>query len=547
MHEYVKRLFAFDPVLGSEAGDTREDGLLGDVSVDAVAHYREGVSRALREADAAAPGGHDSVDSAARLEWLEHAVLRTELATALLVLEQQRPHERAPYWYVERLGTAFGVLLGADRDPIAGGEALAQRLRAVPDHLATAARTLTDETPQLWLERGLSGLRGLTRFVTGVIPAHARTLPPTLAADLAEAVPAAAAALDGFAASLQGLGASASGRWAAGTDYLDAMLRDHHHVSLDAAALADFGAELVDTERRRLEQLAGDIDPTSSWREQIDGLKEWHPRPEDFLRTYTGAMLRVREHALAHDLVALPDGEECRTDWVPDYRREGLPLGEMSPSPPYAPGLRSHFLITPADPEGTEEVRRQHMRDNCYLFATSIAGHETYPGHHVQYVHHKMGTPVGSVRRYVRSPQFVEGWGLYVEDLLVETGFLADERLVLLKQRNALWRALRIVIDTGLHAGTLSPAQATALLQREAGMDEHMAAGEVRRYTRHDNPTYPSSYVLGRDLIHRLRDARRAADGDAYRHRDFHDWLLSFGSPPVALLERPTSPARREG
>ena len=213
--------------------------------------------------------------------------------------------------------------------------------------------------------------------------------------------------------------------------------------------------------------------------------------------------------------MTLPDGELCRMDWVPEYQREGLPLGVMSPSPPYAPGLESGFLITPADDQAAEEQRRQHMRDNCYVFATSIAGHETYPGHHVQYVHHKLGTRRGSILRYFATPQLVEGWGLYVEDLLEETGFMADDRVRLFKRRNGLWRALRVVVDVGLHTGSLTLDAATELMQQEAGMDRHMAAGEVRRYARHDNPTYPSSYIVGRDLIHGRAPGRRAPAGRA--------------------------------
>lgn len=218
----------------------------------------------------------------------------------------------------------------------------------------------------------------------------------------------------------------------------------------------------------------------------------------------------------------------------------------MSPSPPNAPGLCSTFLITPADPAADSQRRRQHMRDNCYAFVGSIAGHETYPGHHVQYMHHKRGTPRSSILRYFSTPQFVEGWGLDVEDVLAETGFMADGALGLLKARNALWRALRVVVDVGLHTGRMTIAEATELMRREAGMDGHMAAGEVRRYTRHDNPTYPSSYMLGRELIHRIRSFWKSRHPGSSTLREFHDWLLSFGSPPLPLLsDTEALPARR--
>src|SRR5699024_9845912 len=148
--------------------------------------------------------------------------------------------------------------------------------------------------------------------------------------------------------------------------------------------------------------------------------------------------------------------------------------------------------------------------DNCYAFIASIVGHEACPGHHVQAAHHKVATPFSSFRRYFTSPQFVEGWGLYVEDLLEETGVVDNPLALLFVRRNALWRALRVTIDTGLHAGDLSVDRAIDLLVDSAGMDRHMAAGEVRRYIRHDNPTYPSSYALGRAGFHRARKQEMA-------------------------------------
>jgi uncharacterized protein (DUF885 family) len=417
-------------------------------------------------------------------------------------------------------------------------EALLTRLRAIPGYCAQAQRNLSSDTPQLWAEFGVSSARGLERFLGRAVPAYARTLPDTLGDQIATAAAEAARAAAEFAVGVEALAGRATGSWACGREHFDFLLRSYHHLDLDTDGLAEFGRDLVERERAALERLAAEIDPDASWQVQIDRIKDWHPKPPDFLHTYDDAMRRAREHTREHDLVALPDGELCELDWVPEFRRDGLPLGEMSPSPPFAPGLRSGFLITPGDDNADPERRREHMRDNCFVFATSIAGHETYPGHHVQYVHHKLGTPRTSIRRYFSTPQFVEGWGLYVEDLLEQTGFMADDRVRLFKQRNALWRALRVVVDVGLHTGTMSVPAATELMQREAGMDPHMAAGEVRRYARHDNPTYPSSYALGRDLIHRLRHEHERVRGTDFTLRSFHDWLLSFGSPPVPLLAR---------
>jgi uncharacterized protein (DUF885 family) len=522
LHPYVDWLFAADPILASTEGEARGDADLGAVDPDARAQQDRERASWLAAAEATEPAAPGTVAE------LERQVLLTELRTAVRREESERPAERVPYWYPERLGEALSTVMADRPDPAA----LTARLRAVPEFLAQAERNLTTDAPRLWAEMGAAGARGLERFVTSAVPAYARTLPDYAAADVERAVGLAAPAVGSFATFAEGLVNRAVGEWRCGTEQFEFLLRTYHHLDVDAAGLGEYGRDLVERERAELERLAAQRDPGKSWQQQIDEIKDAHPQPADFLATYGEAMDRSLAHTREHGLIDIPDGAVCEMDWVPEYRRDGLPLGVMAPSPPYAPGLHSLFLITPADASADETRRRQHMRDNCYVFATTIAGHETYPGHHLQYVHHKLGTPRDSIRRYFRTPQFVEGWGLYVEDLLVETGFLADDRARLVKQRNALWRALRVVVDVGLHTGTLSVAEATELMQREAGMEPHMAAGEVRRYTRHDNPTYPSSYALGRDLIHRLRAAR---PGPA---RAFHDWLLSFGSPPLPLLAR---------
>lgn len=529
LHPYVEWVFAVDPILASTSGDLGGAERLGDIDPYALAEQQERRRKWLSEAEQV------ELPASGTLALLEHRVLLTELRTAVRRTEFERVPERAPYWYTERLGDALSVLMSKPVN-VEHAEALLVRLRSVPEYLAQAQRNLGSDSPPLWAQMGAAGARGLERFLGQAVVTHAGPLPERLAREIVRTATTAAGAAGEFAGFVDGLTGRAEGEWACGTEQFDFLLQNFHHLEMDAVALSELGRELVDRERATLERLAGENDRDTPWQQQIDQIKDWHPEPADFLNTYRDAMQRNLEHTRNAELVSIPDGAVCEMGWVPEYRGEGLPLGVMSPSPPYAPGLRSDFLITPGDPDASAEQRRQHMRDNSFAFATSIAGHETYPGHHVQYVHHKLGTPRDSIRRYFSTPQFVEGWGLYVEDLLEETGFLADPRLRLVKQRNALWRALRILVDVGLHTGTMTIAEATELMRMEAGMDEHMASGEVRRYTRHDNPTYPSSYTVGKQLMQDLRVEHERRTPGSFSLRGFHDWLLSFGSPPLALL-----------
>ena len=281
-----------------------------------------------------------------------------------------------------------------------------------------------------------------------------------------------------------------------------------------------------------MEDYAKALDPDVHWTEQVNQIKQHHPRPEEFVDAYAHEMKRAREHCIVKDLVSIPGTGVCHVRWLPEYLRVGLPIAVMSPSPSFESGLDSDWLITPIDPDSPCERQSQHMRDNCYAFCKSIAGHETYPGHHLQRIHHKLATEASPIRRYFVSPLFVEGWGLYTEDLLDETGLFDDPGVKLFRLRNALWRSIRVVIDTGLHTRNMSLSEAISLLEEEVSLDRHMAEGEITRYIRHDKPTYPSSYLMGRTAIHDLRS--RCDTGSSLR--SFHDRLLSYGSVPLSFL-----------
>ncbi len=93
-----------------------------------------------------------------------------------------------------------------------------------------------------------------------------------------------------------------------------------------------------------------------------------------------------------------------------------------------------------------------------------------------------------------------------------------------------------MVVDSGLHTRGLGFEEAVDFMVREVHLDKRMAEGEVRRYTTHDNPTYPSAYLLGKTAVHDLRRRWQAQQGDAFTLQAFHDRLLSYGSPPVKLI-----------
>jgi uncharacterized protein (DUF885 family) len=530
--EYLRFVWSRDPIEATQTGVHDYDTILTDLSRDGYAaelrdraHYLarfEAIDRGRLDADAAMD--------------LDAALI--DVRTGLRRLEERPVWNSAPYWIAEQLGTAFSALMRGDNGDATGqGEALLARLRQAPGYLATARANLdAAATAALHVGMGRTAVTGLQRFLADSLPGYAATLPAALAREIVQVAAATQSALADFAAFLAELEPAATGSFACGAEYFDFLLREYHLLDIDHRQLVEFGRTEMAQDKANLEAFAMQLDPDTPWPAQIELIKDHHPQGNEFLAAYRDAMVAARRHCVDQDLITLPPGEVAIVEWLPEYMRAGAPLGLMFTTPHFAPGLASSLVITPLDPDAPLEQQVQHMRDNCYAFARSITLHEIYPGHHTQKVHHKLATAHSPMRRHFSSPLLVEGWGLYTEDLMEETGFMVDPAVRLFKLRNALWRSARVVVDSGLHTRGMRYDEAVQLMVDEVQLDRRMAEGEVRRYTTHDNPTYPSAYLLGKVAIHALRRQWWAQQDLDYSLKRFHDTLLSYGSPPVKLI-----------
>ena len=529
IEEYLQTVLRADPVAATQVGVHTWDSEIGEFGPDVADDYLRdlhGFVARLEGVDSSSLPFSSQLDA-------KVAIADSKVKARQLV--ETRFWERAPYWHLERLGTGASLLMERPFAPVhERAESLLSRLEAVPAYLAALRRLLgSPDLPRPYVDMTIKVADGLQTFFGTSVPMFAGQLEGRITTPLSAAAQGAATAVAEFSESLHVLLDAAKGSFRAGAAYFDFLLDTYHGVPLNHSELFEWGRDRVEQDRARLEDYARSLDPDLHWTEQVSRVKQDHPRPEGFADAYEREMERARDHCVEKDLISIPDGEVCHVRWLPEYLRVGLPIAVMSPSPGFELGLVSDWLITPLDPNAPSDRRSQHMRDNCYAFCKSIAGHETYPGHHLQRVHHKLATEASPIRRYFVSPLFAEGWGLYTEDLLDETGLFDDPAVRLFKLRNALWRSVRVVIDTGLHTRNMSFAEATRLLEEEVALDRHMAEGEITRYIRHGNPTYPSSYLMGRTAIHDLR----ARCGTGVTLRSFHDRLLSYGSVPLSFLD----------
>jgi uncharacterized protein (DUF885 family) len=165
----------------------------------------------------------------------------------------------------------------------------------------------------------------------------------------------------------------------------------------------------------------------------------------------------------------------------------------------------------------------------------AIAYHEGLPGHHLQLSLAQESTGLPEFRRYELYTAYVEGWALYSELLGKEAGFYTDPYSEYGRLENEMWRAVRLVVDTGVHSQHWTRAQMVDYFHQHTGLDDLTVQTEVDRYIAW--PGQSLAYMTGQMEILKLRDEAQQALGSRFDLRAFHDEILNAGALPLNLLQ----------
>ena len=190
-------------------------------------------------------------------------------------------------------------------------------------------------------------------------------------------------------------------------------------------------------------------------------------------------------------------------------------------------------------PDGSRPgVYYVHMSDMSGYSITdmeTVAYHEGSPGHHMQISIAQELTGVPMFRTQAGFSVYSEGWALYAEKLAKEMGQFKDPYMDFGRLTAEMWRAIRLVVDTGLHAKGWTQEQAEQFFFDNSAIPEAAVRSEVRRYL--TIPGQATSYKVGMLKIEELRRHAETTLGDRFDIRSFHDVVLGGGALPMPLLE----------
>ena len=429
------------------------------------------------------------------------------------------------------------------------------QVEAVLARLAAAPRRIDEEL--LWLKRGIAlgwvpprpvlqrvlaqidaqlrspadgnpWLEPLQRMSTQIPPATQAALRQRGEALLREQVLPALQRLRDFVAGEYLAQAPADGalsRYPDGARVYALLIAEHTTLPLTARQLHDTGLREVARLQREIE---------AAWRDS----------------GYAGSLAQWLQHLNSDPRYFHPNGEALLVGYRDIAKRIDPELPRLFAELPRIPygvrGMPEHFDAGKAEyyeEPALDGSRPGWFNANLQAYAqrpiwgmATLVAHETVPGHHLQIARAVELRELPAFRRDIGFSAYTEGWALYAETLGAELGLYPDAASRYGYLQMQIFRAARLVVDTGIHAFGWSREQAVDYLAATSGLDREHCAAEVDRYT--SSPGQALAYMTGQLKIIELRERARSRLGERFDLRRFHNAVIDQGALPLPVLER---------
>ena len=296
-------------------------------------------------------------------------------------------------------------------------------------------------------------------------------------------------------------------------------------LSLDPEAVHQLGLGEVARIQREMEGVKRELGFRGPLRQFFDVIRSdpgWHPKSRDELASGYTRVARAVDAQIPQFFSRVP--------------RARL---QIEPYPAYRERFEAGGSYNQGAPDGSRPgVFYYNTYDLPSRFLSGITTlylHEGVPGHHFQISLAQENRSLPDFQRFDGNNAFVEGWGLYAETLGYDMGLYKDPRQHWGTLDDEMLRAMRLVVDTGIHAKGWSREQAINYMLANSGMGRTDATAEVERYIA--NPAQALSYKIGALTIQRLRKKAEAALGGQFDIRAFHEQVLGSGALPLPVLE----------
>jgi uncharacterized protein (DUF885 family) len=303
------------------------------------------------------------------------------------------------------------------------------------------------------------------------------------------------------------------------------QVRWHTTTQLTPAQIHEIGLSEVKRIRSEMEKLISSTGFKGTFKEFAEFLRTdprfYYEKPDDLIDGYRIIVKKI-DPELAHEFGNLPR----------------LPYG-VTPIPDFVAPSQTTAFYQPGSPQagrpGQYFVNTYNLKARPKWEMEALSLHESVPGHHLQIALAQEMEGVPEFRKYFDYTAFVEGWGLYAESLGGELGMYKDPYMKFGQLTYEMWRAVRLVVDTGMHSKGWTRQQAIDFFRENTSKTDQDITVEIDRYIVW--PGQALAYKIGQMKIRELRTQAEKELGDKFDVRTFHDAVLEQGGVPLDLLQ----------
>ncbi|MGN6789725.1 MAG: DUF885 domain-containing protein [Rhodanobacteraceae bacterium] len=466
------------------------------------------------------------------------------IRSSLLTLQAIRPWEKNPDFYSSGItSSAFTLMERKFAPPETRLRDLVSRERQMPAALL-AARANLKNPPKIYTEIALEQLPGLIEFFRHDVPsAFSDVTDPALKKEFAASNGAVIKALGDYQTWLKkDVLPNSHGDFRIGAKVFREKLKYDEMVDLPLDKLVALDDANMKANQAEFAKVAKELDPNKTPREVLAELAADHPAPDKLLDTFRSTFDTLIGFIDSRHIITIPSMVRPTLEETPPFMRATTFASMDTPGPYETKATTAYFNVTLPEKDWPKQRIDEFMAQFSYPVITSVATHEAYPGHYIQFLWmHKVND---RVRKLLGSATNAEGWAHYCEQMMLDEGlaqyeFPKDRRQQLLLRlgqlQDALLRNARFIVGIKLHTGQMTLDQAKQFFVDEGYQSPAVGEVETKRGT--SDPTY-LYYTLGKLEILKLRADVEKKEGANFNLEQFHDDFMQHGFAPIAIVRR---------
>ena len=522
---------ALSPVAATQVGYHEHNGVQLDEQVDdfstagmdAQRRFWEGLSTRIAALNSAALDKEQQADL---------DIMKNQVNLAMLELTTIQSYKHNPTVYVEQAGNALFTPYMLNYAPKERRfQQITKRLEKFPALFEQAKANLTD-APEVWNRVAREENDGTVGLIDKTLRAE---VPDAQKADYARAAEGALAALKDFSAYLEKDLSKKTSDWRLGKE---TYARKCEAILVTGKTpeqlLAEAEADLKTT-REELDKLAR---PKTA-KQALDDIAKQHATPDTYMAEARQALAQATMFVKEKGLLTLPARTNLDVIDTPEFLRGIYAVGGFNPAPPLEPELGAFFWLTPIPKTWTKDRVESKLREYNKDGIQHLTIHEAMPGHYVQLEYANDVQP--KTRRLLRNVfgngPYVEGWAVYMQQLMTDQGYLGNEpglRFTLLKQ---LLRVLaNTILDVRLQTMGMTDQQALDLMINDTYQEKEEATAKLQR-AQLSSCQLPTYFAGWKGWL-QVRDHYQQRQGNAFSLREFHERALKESGVPLPTLDR---------